>query len=431
MSASITRALERAHPALLTAYAIVVSFTTYFCMYAFRKPFSAASYDELTFLGSAVELKTAFVIAQLLGYTLSKYVGIKVCAEMKRDRRAFWLLALIGIAEASLLLFAVLPEDLKFLAIFGNGIPLGMVWGVVVSYLEGRRTSEMMLAGLSCSFIIASGAVKDVGRWLMSAHDVGPFWMPFATGALFLPLFGLAVWMLDRLPAPSEADVAARSERTEMTGAQRKAFLAQFGPGLGMLILLYFLLTAFRDYRDNYGAEIFEGLGLGAEPAIFTKTELPVAFGIMAVLALLTLVKDNRKGFLACYGIMGFGMILIGVSTAALGAGTISGTQWMILNGLGAYLAYVPYGSVLFDRLMAYTRAPGTAVFAIYVADAVGYTGSIALQLFKDLFAAGTSRLQFFTSYCYVMAVVGVLLFVGSAIYFMNKTVDAGEAPPP
>ena len=45
----------------------------------------------------------------------------------------------------------------------------------------------------------------------------------------------------------------------------------------------------------------------------------------------------------------------------------------MILNGLGVYLAYVPYGSVLFDRLIASTGVVSTAVFAIYVADFIGY----------------------------------------------------------
>ena len=43
---------------------------------------------------------------------------------------------------------------------FFNGLPLGMIGGLVVRYLEGRRASELLLAALSCSFIVASGAVK-------------------------------------------------------------------------------------------------------------------------------------------------------------------------------------------------------------------------------------------------------------------------------
>ena len=35
---------------------------------------------------------------------------------------------------------------------------------LVVRYLEGRRTSEILLVGLSCSYIISSGIVKDIGK---------------------------------------------------------------------------------------------------------------------------------------------------------------------------------------------------------------------------------------------------------------------------
>ena len=105
-------------------------------------------------------------------------------------RRGRFLVVLIVLALASLLLFAVLPVQWKFVAIFLNGVPLGMVWGLVVSYMEGRKNSDLLLAGLACSFIVASGVVKDVGRWFIRDMGLTEFWMPFATGALFLiPFF--------------------------------------------------------------------------------------------------------------------------------------------------------------------------------------------------------------------------------------------------
>lgn len=415
----LTRWLSAQPSAVLTGYAMVVSFATYFCMYAFRKPFSAASYEG-EFLGDTdVALKTAFVVSQLIGYTLSKYIGVKLLSEMTRTARLRLLIGLVAVAEITLLGFGSLPGFAKVVSIFLNGLPLGMVWGVVVTYLEGRRTSEMMLAGLSCSFIIASGAVKDVGRWLMSDFGVAETWMPFAVGAIFFPFFCVSAYLLDKLPLQSAEDEVARSARSPMTGRQRREFMTRFLPGMLMLLVIYFMLTAYRDFRDNYGVEMFVELGLGGEPAIFTRTELPVSFGVILILGLLTLVKDNRKGFLGAYAIMGAGTLMIGVATLLLQAGVIAGAGWMILTGLGAYLAYVPYGSVLFDRLMAYTRAPGTAVFAIYVMDAFGYTGSVVLQLTKDLLFADISRLEFFVRYSYAQAVVGVALFVASGAFFV------------
>ncbi|MFT4703940.1 MAG: MFS family permease [Bradymonadia bacterium] len=417
----VTRWLESTSPAILTVYAVVVSFTTYFCMYAFRKPFSAASYESLDD-GSGIEWKTAFVVSQVIGYTISKYMGIKVCAELPREKRAAGLFALIGIGFAALFFFAVLPPRGKVVAIFVNGLPLGMVWGLIVTFLEGRRTSEMMMAGLSCSYILASGVVKDVGRWLMSAHQVSEFWMPFTTGLVFLPVFIISVYGLSLVPKPDAADERERHERTEMDGKERSAFAGRFLWGLVMLLILYFFLTAFRDFRDNFGVEMFEQLGLGDQSAIFSRAELPVAFGVLIVFAALTFVRDNRRGFLVCYGIMLTGLAIVAGATGMLQLGRIDGLSWMIAIGFGSYLAYVPFGSVLFDRLMAYTRAPGTAVFAIYLCDAVGYTGSTALMLSKDALFADVSRLDFFIGYCWFTSAIGSVLFVASAVFFVRRT---------
>ena len=409
---------------MFVLYAIGASFSTYFCMYAFRKPFAAAKFEGLVLFGTTIGLKTTYVISQIIGYTLSKYIGIKVCSEVTRERRARMLVGMILAAQLSLLGFAILPHPWKAIAIFFNGLPLGMVWGLVVWYLEGRRTSELLLAGLSCSFIVASGVVKDAGRWLMSDFGVSEAWMPFCTALLFIVPFMVSVWLLRQLPVPTKEDIQARVEREPMDGTMRITFLRRFLVGLVMLLVAYFFLTAYRDFRDNYGVEILTQLGYGETPAIFSRTEIPVAFGVMLALAALNLIKDNRRGLLGAYAIMTLGVLLMGVSTVLLDLKILrSGVLWMILIGLGAYLAYVPYGSVLFDRLIASTRATGTAVFAIYVADAVGYTGSVGIQLYKDLFEVESTRLEFFKGFTYLMALAGLVLLVLSCLFFLKSSV--------
>jgi len=414
---------------LFTVVAIMAAFSTYFCMYAFRKPFSAASYEGLQFLNTSFDLKTVLVTSQIIGYALSKMIGIKVVSEITRRSRFRMLVGMILVAQAALFAFAVLPPSLKVMAIFFNGLPLGMVWGLVVWYLEGRKTSEMLLAGLSCSFILASGVVKDIGRWLMSAHEIDQFWMPFVTGCLFLIPFLLSAYLLNRLPEPSRDDRLARMERSTMDGSQRWAFIRQFLPGMVMLMIAYFFLTAYRDFRDNFGVEIFDQLGYGInEDAIFTRSELWVAFGVVGALAMLNLIKNNLWGLIGAFGVMTSGVMLMGVGTLLFDNGMIDGLTWMILCGLGSYLAYVPYGSVLFERLIASTRAMGTAVFVIYVADSIGYVGAIGVMGVKDQFAADVSRLDFFRYLTYGMSVLGVVMLVSSLIYFMvfheHKTGD-------
>ena len=50
-------------------------FITYLSMYAFRKPFTAAQFNHITLWG--VNYKILLIITQLIGYTISKYFGIK------------------------------------------------------------------------------------------------------------------------------------------------------------------------------------------------------------------------------------------------------------------------------------------------------------------------------------------------------------------
>ena len=93
-------------------------------MYAFRKPFAAATFEGALFLGTQVELKTAIVISQIIGYAISKYIGIKVCSEVTPGRRAAMLIGLILWAQAALILYGMVPDNLKVVAIFLNGLPL-------------------------------------------------------------------------------------------------------------------------------------------------------------------------------------------------------------------------------------------------------------------------------------------------------------------
>jgi phosphonate degradation associated HDIG domain protein len=408
---------------------VAAAFSTYFCMYAFRKPFAAARFDGQQFLGGEMSLKTAFVVSQILGYTLSKYIGIRVCPEVRPGDRALLLVVLVLCAEAALVFFAILPPDLKVVAIFCSGLPLGMVWGLVVWYLEGRLSSELLLAGLACSYIVSSGAVKDVGRHLTTAYGVDEAAMPMLTGALFLPPFLLSVWLLNHLPEPTEADKMARVERSTMDRDDRLAFFKALLFGLVLLLGARLLTTAFRDFRDNYGVELFAALGHQEDTALFTRTEIPVALGVIATLALLTLVRSNRAGVVGAHLLMAAGLALMAIATLLLDAGVLNGIGWMILVGLGSYMAYVPHDSVVFDRIIASTRVSGTAVFAIYLADAIGYTGSIGLPLVKDLVFPTVDRLDFFRAFTYLVSLGGIVAVAVSCVYFYRKHKEPLEAP--
>lgn len=418
----VTAWLTQTSPFVFSVYAIVAAFSTYFCMYAFRKPFAAGTFEgtvELPYVG-ALSYKTIFIVSQVLGYCTSKFLGIKIISEMTAGRRALAILGVIFIAWSALLAFAVVPAPWNALCLFVNGLPLGMVWGLVFGFLEGRRLSEVLGAGLSASYILASGVVKSIGKWLME-QGVTEYWMPFVVGALFtVPMF-IAVTLLSNLPPPSKADERARMKREPMDGPARKAFFGRYFIGLAALTSLYILLTAYRDFRDNFAVEIWAALGYEGSPEILATAEMPVTVGTLVVLALLMLIKDNRTALLVVHGIMAAGTALIGVATVAFHMGWMGPAAWMICLGLGLYIAYVPYGCVLFDRLIAAVGAVGTAGFLIYVTDAFGYLGSVALMLYKDLGQAELSWLEFFTNFSYITAVACTGLFLVSLLYFARE----------
>jgi hypothetical protein len=320
----------------------------------------------------------------------------------------------------ALSLNAVLPPGGKIFALFLNGLPLGTVWGIVFSFLEGRRTSEILGAGLSCAYVVASGAVKSVGAMVLGA-GISEAWMPAVAGALFLPVFAGAVYGLKLLPPPSAADIAARTEREPMTKEERRAFVRRYLPGLAALVVTYLALTSYRDFRDNYASDIWKELGFAGNPSIFTITEIPIGIGVMAVLTLLYAVKDNRKALRYTYWIMGSGALVIGAGTLLVDAGVLGPRAWMITVGLGMYLGYVPYGCVLFDRTIAALRTVATAVFLIYVSDAVAYGGSVGIVAYKYLGQANVSMVQFFRYFSYAASVSCALGFALAGRYFLRR----------
>lgn len=425
----LRKKLETAHPVAFTVFAGIVAFCTYACMYAFRKPFSAAEFadgPELFGLG----YKSVLVITQVAGYALSKFLGIKFVSEAKSDRRPLTILTLIGIAELALLGFGLTPAPYNFAFLFFNGLPLGMIWGLVFSYVEGRKATEVIGLALCASFVFSSGFVKDIGKALMR-NGVSEYWMPFITGLVFVVPLLLSVWLLSQLPPPNAADEAARTRRLPMNGAERWAFFKQFAMGLILLVTVYTLLTTYRDFRDNFMQDIWmeivtiENPGLDAaaleaakDSVNFSATETPVSIGVLLILMLIVLVKDNRMALMINLLSVFVGVLTAGFATWGFHQGLMSGFYWMLLTGVGTYLAYIPFNSILFDRMIAAFRYVSNVGFLIYLADAFGYLGSVGALIYKDFGAKDLSWVEFFSDISYALAGIGGVGTLAAMVYF-------------
>jgi len=412
----ITVWLSKRNSLIQTIYISLIAFLTYACMYGIRKPFTVAGFDGLSWAG--MDFKALLIISQVIGYALSKFIGIKVISEMGRSSRAISIIILTGLAETSLILFSLVPAPYSFILLFFNGLPLGMIWGLVFAYLEGRKTTDILGTVLSISFIVSSGFVKSIGNILMESFHLTDFQMPWITGIVFFIPMVILVWLLDKSPEPTAEDEALRTKRIPMDKYQRKTLFMAFAPGLIVLTIAYILLTIFRDLRDNFAAEIWTSIGVTGNSMIFTWSELPIALIVFIVMGSLMLVKNNRKALRINNYIILLGFVLIGLGTLALKTGIINPVTWMILLGLGTYMGYLPFNCLLFDRMIAASGSAANAGFFIYMADSFGYLGSVGILLFKNFSKNQLSWFTFLTTTSYLLSLTGSVLILLSLWYF-------------
>lgn len=114
------------HPALLGVWCVVAAFGAYACKYGFRKPFTAGGYTEAPF---GPGMKGWLITAQILGYTASKMLGIRVIAAMRPALRARAILVLIAVAQGAWILFGLLPPPWGVACLFLNAMPRA-IWGM-------------------------------------------------------------------------------------------------------------------------------------------------------------------------------------------------------------------------------------------------------------------------------------------------------------
>lgn len=199
---------------------------SYSLVYALRKPFTAAEFDGMQIAG--MDYKIVVSMIQLIGYVCAKMLGIKFISELKPQNRLKFIVGSAALSEVSLLTFALVPAPLNIFALFFNGLSLGCMWGVIFSFLEGRRTTDILASIMGVSMALSSGVAKSLGLYALHTLHVSEFWMPALIGAVAFPLLCLAGWVMTKLPRPTAADIASRSERVTLNARERMQLFRRF-----------------------------------------------------------------------------------------------------------------------------------------------------------------------------------------------------------
>jgi hypothetical protein len=293
------------------------------------------------------------------------------------------------------------------------------VYGIVFSFLEGRRFTEMLALGLNISVVVASGILKTI---YLELHGFFPaiseFSMPFFMGLLFLPLFLIFVWMLSVIPEPTAEDIRLRTERLPMTQQDKRAVMRQFGFPIVCLVIFYASMVVLRDFRDNFTIEIWNEIDSNWASSVLTKTEMITGITVLVIIGSLAFVRDNVKGFRLTNLILFISICLMGSGTFLFQQGLVSGFLWMLLVGVGTFLAYTVLQTVIFERMIALFRIKANAGFFVYICESIGYMGSAALLLYKEFFMKEMNWSAVLMQFTYIQFFLGFLLLLAANVFF-------------
>jgi hypothetical protein len=288
---------------ILTNHASFAAFISTFSWIAYKNGCSTPTYEIYHFWN--VDYKIMVVIFHILGYSASKFYGIKFCPELNKEKRWFWMILFPSAAQIFLVIFGAIPPPYNSLIMLLNGISLAQQFGLIFSYLEGRKITALLACALNIASIAGSGIVKSIGQGYVLA-GINRFWVPALIRFTFYVPLHLSVFLLESLPEPNEDDQQQRVKRVAMDESQRMKFLLFFLPGVIVMTLYYMLLQGFIDFRDSFSVNIFIGLGYGNAPNVYSQTETIVGFCVIIPVILLMLIKIHFGIFslTMCYSLV-------------------------------------------------------------------------------------------------------------------------------
>lgn len=101
----------------------------------------------------------------------------------------------------------------------------------------------------------------------------------------------------------------------------------------------------------------------------------------------------------------------------------------MIFNGIGLYLAYVPFTTSLFERLIATFNRPANVGFLTYLADSFGYLGTVGVMVYQSVNNHTIDWNIFLRDLSYFTGMVGTLLTLFSLGFFLYKERKNNQSP--
>lgn len=403
--------------ALLILWAGGAALLSYSLVYALRKPYTAASFEGLTFMGS--DYKVAVTTIQILGYVIAKFFGIKIISELKKENRFRFFVGSAILAELALVGFGLLKAPYNVAAMFVNGLSLGCMWGVIFSFIEGRKVTDILASLLGVSMVFSSGVAKSFGLFAMNEMQIDQFWMPAVIGGFALPLLVFMGYMLKRLPQPTAEDIALRNERVVLDGKGRVALFRKYAPILTLLFIGNFMLLVLRDIKEDFLVNILDMSNQSSW--LFARIDTIVTLIILGIFALFAFFRSNIRALLWLMTLVIAGCLTMTYVSFHYETLDLKPVTWLFIQSLSLYIAYLTFQTIFFDRFIACFRIKGNVGFFIALIDFIGYLGTVTLLSTKEFL---NIELEWFALFNHIAGFVGAtcsILFIVASILIHRK----------
>lgn len=403
--------------ALLILWAGGAALLSYSLVYALRKPYTAASFEGLIFMGS--DYKVAVTTIQILGYVIAKFFGIKIISELKKENRFRFFVGSAILAELALVGFGLLEAPYNVAAMFVNGLSLGCMWGVIFSFIEGRKVTDILASLLGVSMVFSSGVAKSFGLFAMNEMQIDQFWMPAVIGGFALPLLVFMGYMLKRLPQPTAEDIALRNERVVLDGKGRVALFRKYAPILTLLFIGNFMLLVLRDIKEDFLVNILDMSNQSSW--LFARIDTIVTLIILGIFALFAFFRSNIRALLWLMTLVIAGCLTMTYVSFHYETLNLKPVTRLFIQSLSLYIAYLTFQTIFFDRFIACFRIKGNVGFFIALIDFIGYLGTVTLLSTKEFL---NIELEWFALFNHIAGFVGAtcsILFIVASILIHRK----------
>ena len=243
--------------------------------------------------------------------------------------------------------------------------------------------------------------------------------MPALVGAVAFPLLCFMGWMMTKFPAPTAADIAARTKRVTLDGRQRWQLFVKFMPLLIMLFGANLLLTVQRDIKEDFIVCIIDVSQVSSWA--FAHLDSIATLVLLGVFALLSAVGNHLRALCLILIMSAIGMGTIAFLGAEAGSLNMPVTAWLFLQTLCIDIAYLSFQTIFFERFIACFKVQGNVGFFIITIDFIGYLGTLCLLLFKEFQAPHIDWTSFYNGMSVYIGIACCLAFAGSIIYMINK----------